>query len=512
MGVATTDQRKKNVSSPNAQYASLHSMWRRNRAICGGEQRTKAFDAGVSMDNMLIPFSPGMRADQYQFYKAEAELPGILSQFSKMLVGGLLRKKPVLDFGKRDVPDEVSDWLFNSFSKDGTGIVSFLDEALYEELQTGHNWLYVDYPAVVEPEKLSSEDFKRYKPFVTLWKAENVINWHTTQNAFGDSILKRVIVRGQYERFADNEFHPELVERIWVHELDDAGLYQIRVFDKTSPDSQEVVNGRLVQKAQEETIELVETVSNIMCNGKRLDVLPIWPLNGTVEPKEPLLSQLVDKEIALYNKVSRRNHLLYGAATYTPVISSDMTDDQFDEIVEAGLGSWIKLDREGKADVLKTPTDALKDMDRAIDSGIEEMAKLGIRMLSPESAQSGVALEIRNAAQNAQLGSMNTKVSVTMSKVMAFMVNWRYDLDLKPSEISFTLSTDFNPVPLGADWLRLATEWYENGILPRSTWLQLLRHNDMLDPEYKDDEGITEINDDELVNRTDDSDYADKFE
>jgi hypothetical protein len=347
---------------------------------------------------------------------------------------------------------------------------------------------------------------------VTLWKAENVINWHTTQNAFGDSILKRVIVRGQYERFADNEFHPELVERIWVHELDDAGLYQIRIFDKTSPDSQEVVNGRLVQKAQEETIELVETVSNIMCNGKRLDVLPIWPLNGTVEPKEPLLSQLVDKEIALYNKVSRRNHLLYGAATYTPVISSDMTDDQFDEIVEAGLGSWIKLDREGKADVLKTPTDALKDMDRAIDSGIEEMAKLGIRMLSPESAQSGVALEIRNAAQNAQLGSMNTKVSVTMSKVMAFMVNWRYDLDLKPSEISFTLSTDFNPVPLGADWLRLATEWYENGILPRSTWLQLLRHNDMLDPEYKDDEGITEINDDELVNRTDDSDYADKFE
>ena len=165
-----------------------------------------------------------------------------------------------------------------------------------------------------------------------------------------------------------------------------------------------------------------------------------------------------------------------------------------------------------RSDVLKTPTDALKDMDRAIDSGIEEMAKLGIRMLSPESAQSGVALEIRNAAQNAQLGSMNTKVSVTMSKVMAFMVNWRYDLDLKPSEISFTLSTDFNPVPLGADWLRLATEWYENGILPRSTWLQLLRHNDMLDPEYKDDEGITEINDDELVNRTDDSDYADKFE
>src|SRR5690606_35379887 len=96
----------------------------------------------------------------------------------------------------------------------------------------------------------------------------------------------------------------------------------------------------------------------------------------------------------------------------TPVIMSDMSDKKFDEIVASGLGTWIKLDKDDDAKILDTPTEALEDMDRAISAVIEEMARMGIRMLSPETGeQSGVALEIRNAAQTAQLGTLNVKVS-----------------------------------------------------------------------------------------------------
>jgi hypothetical protein len=207
----------------------------------------------------------------------------------------------------------------------------------------------------------------------------------------------------------------------------------------------------------------------------------------------------VDKEVSLYNKVSRRNHLLYGAATYTPVICADLTDDAFDEIVEAGLGSWIRLPMDGKATILDTPTAALSDMDRSIVQAIEEIARLGVRMLSPENVQSGVALEIRNAAQTAQLGVLSNKVSHTMRAIIAFMIKWRYNIDIPLTEVKFTLSTDFDPVPLGADWLRLATEWYEKGLIPRSLWLQMLKSNDMVDPSYNDEEGIQEITGDVLT-------------
>jgi hypothetical protein len=127
------------------------------------------------------------------------------------------------------------------------------------------------------------------------------------------------------------------------------------------------------------------------------------------------------------------------------------------------------------------------------------MARLGVRMLTTENEQSGVALELRNAGQTAQLSVLSTKISNTMQQVICFMLNWRYDLKLKAEDIKFKLSEDFDPVPLGADWLRLATEWYQNGLLPRSVWLSMLKQNDMINPEYSDEEAKKEINGDEML-------------
>jgi hypothetical protein len=234
-------------------------------------------------------------------------------------------------------------------------------------------------------------------------------------------------------------------------------------------------------------------------NDERLDFIPAWPLDGSIQPGEPMLSAIIDKEIALYNKLSRRNHLLYGAATYTPVISGEITDEQFDAIVMAGLGAWLRLPENGKADVLKTPTEALTDYDRTIASAYEEMARLGVRMLSPETAQSGVALELRNASQTAQLGNLNTKISNTMRQVITFMINWRFELELSVEDVVFTMSSDFDNSPIGADWLRVATEWYETGKIPRSVWLALLKNNDMLPVDYDDVAGTKEITADQLL-------------
>ena len=81
------------VSSPNAYYESMTPLWIRTRALCSGERFVKDIDAVidvVTFSNLLLPFSPSMTQEQYNFYKAEAEVPGVTASFSKMLVGGLL--------------------------------------------------------------------------------------------------------------------------------------------------------------------------------------------------------------------------------------------------------------------------------------------------------------------------------------------------------------------------------------------------------------------------------------
>ena len=498
---ATPHPQGKTVASPCTAYEAYFGLWKKTRAVMRGERHVKGYDAVVDVNtfsNILIPFSNTMSQGQYNFYKAEAELPGIVSQFGKMLVGGLLRKQPILELPP-SAPKEAHNWIMNEFGADDSPLTAFLDTLTWEELQTSRTWVYVDYPRVENPDAYSKKELETlFRPYPVIWEAEKVINWRVSSGALGKAMLDRVVTRELVEDFSENEFHPMWTDVVKVHELA-GGRYQVRVYKKKSANLNQKLD-KIPSAEDSAGFELAEIMTDFMIKGVPLEFIPAWPVNGSYDILEPIMMPLIDKEVSLYNKMSRRNHLLYGASTYTPIIMSDMSDDEFDKIVDAGLGSWIKLRAGEDARALETPTAALADMDRAIASTIEEMAKLGVRMLTPEVDQSGIALQIRNASQHAQMGSFNTRVSSVMSQVVAFMLNWRYGTEFKASDVTFSLSADFNPMPLGSDWLRLATEWYQMSLIPRSVWVQILKQNDMLPSDYDDKAGQAELTDDSLVN------------
>jgi len=504
------DNSVKSVGDPSPQYESLKLFYERARAVVGGQDAVKAYDDvldTVSFGNLLLPFSPKMTWEQYCFYKSEAELPGLCSQYSRTLVGGLLRKTPKLELPK-GLDEEAKNWLMQDFTGDGRGLVGFLDECLKEEVTTSRAWVAVSFPYVPKGMELTPAQQKELKPFPILYKAESIINWkegtHPITRRKG---LTRVIIRQPMEMpDPENEFHDKLVDAVMVHELNKDGEYQIRAYEyvseKNTSDTQVIAGSyREDYRVSSGKGDWVLRVTEVpLSNGFPLTEIPIYPLNGSVDPHEPLLMPLINREIALYNKISRRNHLMYGAATYTPVVASDMADEDFEDLVAAGLGSWLRVRDGEKIDVLDTPTDALKDMDRAIDSAVLEMGRMGIRMMTPDVRdQSGVALEIRNAGQTAQLGTLNVKISNVMTRIITAMINWRYNTTHTPADVDFELSADFNPAPLGADWLRLVTEWYDTGKLPRSEWLSIMKANDIISPDYDDQKAKTEIMEDELI-------------
>jgi hypothetical protein len=479
--------------------------------VIGGERFAKDYDGyldTIGFSNLLIPFSPSMTTKQYEFYKAEAELPGIVAQYARTVVGGLLRKQPQIKI-PATVPEDAYNWIIAEFAQNGAPLVSFLDEVLWEEMKTSRVWIYIDFPKVENAANMSREEMLALKPYPVVWTAESIINWKVaTDSLTGVQYLQQVIIRNYEENYEKNEFHPEFLDTVWVHEIVD-NAYRIRKYQRLNEDAQlPVINGKIQQQYSQtasgsdpklSAYRLIETNESILMQGERLTRIPVWPLNGSIAVTEPMLMPLIDREVSLYNKVSRRNHLLYGASTYTPVISSDMSDDAFEEIVGQGLGSWIKLRSGDSASVLDTPTGALADMDRAILASVEDMAKLGVRMMAPETNQAGVALDIRNAGQTAQLGTLNTKLGNQFASMIAFMLKWRYGVEITSTEIEFELSDDFDSAPLGSDWLRLATEWYEKGMIPRSVWLTMLKQNDIIKPDYNDEKGKIEIDEDDIV-------------
>ena len=509
--VTSTKPTKKTVGDPIPQYFSLRNTWERSRAVLNGQAGVKAYDDLVDCTkNILIPFGPSMDQEQYTFYKAEAELPGLVAQYAKVLVGGLLRKHPQFTLPKSVPEDEAKEWLTNSFGADGNSMLSVMDSALWEELQTSRAWVLIDHPTVSEAELavMSTEQRKQLNPYCVLFKPENVINWRVGKVPTSPTrVLTKFTVRMYEEAYTvDNPHHPDLVDTVIDYYLDQLGNAWVQRYTSTSGDQVKVVNGVVTTNftgagEAKNWIPSGEPVQLLM-QGEPIPFLPVFPLNGSLEGDEPALQPLIDREIGLYNKVSRRNHLLYGAATYTPYVASDMSEDDFKKVVESGLGSWIHLQKGETAGAIETPSKALNDYDVAIKATIDEMARMGIRMLSPDgsSAESGVSLEIRNASQTAQLGLLNAKVSKTMQQIIGVMLRWKYGKDIDLKDLKFTLSEDFNPTPIGADWLRLTTEWYEKGFIPRSLFIDIGKHNDIIPTEYDDTAGIKEIQSDTLIN------------
>ena len=502
----------KSVGDPSDSYLTLLPMWKKSRAILQGETYAKSHDEFVSFDgsNLLIPFSPTMSQAQFEFYKHEAELPGLTSQYCRVLISALLRKKSQLKLPD-ELGDEALEWIEKDFTLDGQSLFNFLDNVIWEELQTSRAWIFVDYPDVsdVELEAMSDVEKEKIKPYPTIATAESVINYQVkTHPVTKAKTLSRFVTRYLTETYEeDNPWHPTYVDTVADHYLDEAGLFVIDLYKLNSVASEvEVNNGTVTKDYKDKSSLAFEKYATILPQmfGKRISRIPAWPLNGQVEPIEPILMPLIDREVSLYNKVSRRNHLLYGAATYTPIVKSSMTDDEFNTLVSAGLGSWLRV-REGEdITVLETPTAALTDMDRAITSTVDEMAKMGIRMLSPEQDSSGVALEIRNASQTAMLGTLNAKISGTMSEVIAFMLNWKYDKDYTGNDVDFELSSDFSPMVGGDAAMQLITNWYQSGIISRDTFVRIAKYNDYLPANYNDEEAVIAIQTDPLINNFND--------
>jgi hypothetical protein len=316
--------------------------------------------------------------------------------------------------------------------------------------------------------------------------------------------VQRFVTRYIAQSFTEeNPWHPEYVDTVCDHYIDSSGYLVMDYWEREGVDGNAVSKNGIIQNnsliaTQEVKFNKVKTVYPKRF-GENLTVIPAWPLNGQCVSSEPVLQPLIDREVALYNKVARRNHLMYGASTFTPVVTGVTDPDAQQSIINAGLGSYVFLPDEASMAMLETPSSALADMDRAIAATVDEMAKMGIRMLSPENAQSGVAMELRNASQTAQLGTLNTKISEVMTSVIAFMLWWRYEFDVSPSDVDYSLSADFSPVAGGEGSMRLVTEWYQNGIIPRTTFLAIARFNDFIPADYDDEKALSEIEADPLT-------------
>ena len=492
-------KQQKTVATPNEEHAAMRFIWERLRAIVAGEAAVKNYDyylrrfgtvvsssyrenlgapynqSGFTSQrqlqqqfrgygqNLLIPFSPNMSVDRYDFYRSEARFLGFTGDFVKSSIGAMLRKEPELEFPD-GVPEGALDWIRNEFTSDKKPLISFLDDAIFDHIVTGNTWIWVDY----WEEEIDGELVGR--PIPTFLMGESVINWRVGDHPIsGKEQLLMLVVKTSESSLGENEFHDDYKDVVRVHDIDEKGHYRLRRFEQTDSGAWEPT--------------LLETPNFA---GKPLMMIPVFPLSGSAGLSTPFIQNFADAEVGHYNANSRRNHLLYGSASYTPVVSADLTEEDTKAIEDAGIGGIWFLPKEASATALSTPTDALKDLEKAIETEKDNMAKLGSRALAREvgTRESGTALDIRNSTASATLASASRRLASNIRQVITFMVNWQYKLEIDDNDVKFTLSTNFVRNSAGEGAVMTAFEFWKAGIISKETLTRVAADNDFLPADF----------------------------
>ena len=241
--------KKREVQDPNFEYIYLKKIWDRIRVVLRGLRATRAYDEDPNQEkgNILTPFSPSMTKEQYNWYKEESEMGGFVNQFIKTIISGLLRKDPVIELPEgmsQPQKEEAMDWLRNKFTKDDNTLISFLYHALWEEMNTSRTFVMVNYPTEYNMNfasiKVNSSsgigggvDKELPSPYPIILKAEQVINWRVGNHPVlqKECLLKLFVRIDVEENDPENEFHPVVKNKIFLHEIDNQGYYQIRIYE-----------------------------------------------------------------------------------------------------------------------------------------------------------------------------------------------------------------------------------------------------------------------------------------
>jgi len=155
------------VQTPNAEYAYRKVDWAKIRTFVEGARAVRA--AGET----YLPKITGWTNDEYNAYRARAEVYGAVDRTIDGLDGAIFRKAPQIE-----IPESQTD-LTDDVTLSGQTTNEWIRSLVREVLTVGRHGVLVEFsgaPDVIGHErkiKITTPD----RPYVVSYTAEQIINW-----------------------------------------------------------------------------------------------------------------------------------------------------------------------------------------------------------------------------------------------------------------------------------------------------------------------------------------------
>jgi len=415
-------------------------------------------DAVKRAGDAYLPMLDGHREnpDSHARYVSGALFYGATERTVAALVGAVFRKDPTVE-----VPARIKPRLDN-VNGAGDGIYTFAKRLVRHVLSFGRYGLLVEAPTPGDDGRAPLPDPASAAsglPWIAGYEARDIRCWRTRLVA-GTPVLDQVILQEQVEVPGDDEFGFKVETQYRVLDLDEAGLYRVRLFRRTG-------------RGYEAVREYLPTPT-----GKRIPYIPftfVGPNDLRPEVSRAPILDLVDVNLSHFRSSADLEEGRSKLAFPLPVVVG-AESEPFP--LKFG-GNWaLWLPAGGDAKFLEFTGNGLSELAAALPQKENYMAALGARLLQEpkRAAEAAETQYLRQSSENSTLASCAKTAADALKVSLSRMAEWVS----ASGEVTVELNTDFFDVPLAPATVTALVAAVQANLLPIDEFLWVLKQGEMI--------------------------------
>jgi hypothetical protein len=428
------------------EYNRRKNQWQQCRDCYDGSEAIKGRASRGSIKSWpgtaYLPALEGHQSESdYASYRERAQFYNGMGRSVDGLTGMIMAKAPLFDF-----PEEYSVQL-DDLTLDGEPFISFVSGLAEEVLIVGRAGVLIDFPRVEKSTTKEQAEAENFRPYWTIYKAEEIINW---RSEWINNQSKIVLVD-----IADSEdsiLRLELIE----------GLYQQTEWVKQKSGEYEMVDDPVIP----------------LIDGIPLSTIPFRFVNvkkTTTKVDKPPLLDLAYCNIAHYRNSADYEQLIHVCGLPTPwsVMFEPAEDGRFH------LGpstTWNTSQPGAAAGYLEISGQSAAAIQAAMREKEGQMAALGSRVLSPEkrAVETAETAALHRVGELSILSSIAKNLEEVMTWGLRIHARWA-GFDGDESEIKATFNTDFMPERLDPALLSALLGAVAQGVFAESALFDYLK-------------------------------------
>ena len=419
------------------EFKKYDELWTRCRDCFKGEDAIKA------KGPTYLPYLTEQATEEYNSYKDRAVFLNTFHRTITGLVGGAMRKRPLIN-----VPSGMEP-LLEDIDLMGTNIEDFIKQTLIELFITGRVISVCDR-------------FEDGRPYLTRYLAENFVNW-----SYAGMIEKYAVFCEEVE-LDPSSFTHETVEQYRAYVMEEEGVFVYT----------------MREAIDEETNEPTLITTNVVpltLRGETLKRLPITVINTTecgFKVEEPPLLDLANVCLSHYRSSADLEHGRHFTALPQAYITGVDPDEYMNGVHVGGSRAWLIPNEQAKVGFLEFSGQGLGSLEKAIDQKERMMAILGARLLEgPKGVEAAETARIRQNTETSILGSLVRSLGRGIERSLKIMAEWE---GYNPDDVSIEMNTDFIDVKIPYQEVIALVQSYQMGGISLDTLLHNLKKGEII--------------------------------